>query len=193
MHREDDMHIGDITMIGWLHTVACVLAFFAGAHNLVAEKGTPRHRLVGRTYFWSMIVLNLTSLTVYRFDIASFRPFVAGPSVFGVFHWLAVITLCFVLLGRFAAARQNRAIWAYTHPIAMTLSYYILIGGAINEAFARLDALHALALHSMHATNGNAVGAPLIGLTHSAAMAGAFIIILYFTAKVALYRRAQRA
>jgi hypothetical protein len=193
MHREADMHIGDITVIGWLHSAACIVAFFAGTHNLFAAKGTPRHRFVGLSYFWSMIVLNLTSLVVFRFDIASFRPFVAGPHVFGLFHWFAVFTLASVLIGRYAAAHQDRAVWAYTHPVAMIFSYYMLIGGAINEAFARVDALHAMALRSMHAANGHAVGAPLIGLTQSAAMAAAFVLVLYFTAKVALYRRAQRA
>jgi uncharacterized membrane protein len=186
------MHINDISTIGWLHSAACVIAFFAGAHNLVAEKGTARHRAIGLAYFWSMIALNLSSLVIFRFDIASFRPFMAGPHVFGLFHWFAVITLVFVLVGRFAAARQDRAAWAYTHPVAMILSYYMLIGGAINEAFARIDVLHAMALRSTHAVNGHAVGAPLIGLVQSAAMAAAFILILYFTARVALYRRAQR-
>jgi uncharacterized membrane protein len=187
------MHISDITAIGWLHSAACVIAFFAGANNLIAEKGTARHRAIGLAYFWSMIVLNVSSLVIFRFDIAGFRPFVAGPHVFGLFHWFAVITLVAVLAGRYAAAHQGRAVWAYTHPVAMILSYYMLIGGAINEAFARIDTLHAMALRSMHAANGHAVGAPLIGLMQSAAMAAAFVLVLYFTAKVALYRRAQRA
>lgn len=56
------MHISDITVIGSLHSVACVLAFFAGAHNLFAAKGTARHPFVGLSFFWSMIVLNLSSL-----------------------------------------------------------------------------------------------------------------------------------
>jgi hypothetical protein len=77
--------------------------------------------------------------------------------------------------------------------IAMILGYYMLIGGAINEAFARIDALHTMALRSAHAINGHAVGAPLVGLAQSAAMAAALVLILYFTAKVSLYRRAQRA
>src|SRR5215469_7041064 len=160
MHREDDMHISNISVIGWLHSAACVIAFFAGTHNLFAAKGTPRHRFVGLSYFWSMIVLNLTSLTIFRFDIASFRPLMAGPHVFGLFHWFAVFTLASVLIGRYAAAHQDRAVWAYTHPVAMVLSYYMLIGGAINEAFARIDVLHAMALRSTHAVNGHAVGAP---------------------------------
>lgn len=182
------MHISDITAIGWLHSVTCVIALFAGAHNLVAEKGTPRHRAIGLGYFWTMIVLNVSSLAIYRFDIAQFRPFVAGPHIFGVFHWIAVATLVFVLVGRYAASHQDRALGAYAHPIAMILSYYMLVGGAINEAFARVDVLRALSHQSrfLHAT-------PPIALTQTAWMAATFILILFFTAKVALYRRAARA
>jgi uncharacterized membrane protein len=186
------MHVVDITPIGWLHSAACMIALFAGALNLTAAKGTPQHRAVGRLYVWSTIVLNLSALTIYRFDTTRFKPFKAGPHVFGLFHWFAVATLIFVLIGRYAAARQDRAPWAYVHPIAMILSYYLLVGGAINEAFVRIDALHTLAAHSAGSLS-HAMGAPIIRLAHTAAMAAAFMLILYFVAKVVLYRRTARA
>jgi len=186
------MHIHDITLIGWFHSLACVIALLAGAINLAATKGTPRHKRVGRAYFWSMVALNLSAFAIYRFDIAHFVPFSAGPHVFGFFHWLAVAALAFVLLGRFAAARQNGVFWAYLHPTMMVLSYYLLVGGAINEAFARIDPLRELARHSAAgiAQPGNA---PIVGLAQTAAVAATLVLIVYFMVRVAIYRRAARA
>jgi uncharacterized membrane protein len=180
------MHIHDITLIGWVHTLACLIALVAGGWNIVGAKGTPRHILMGRVYVVAMIVLNLSAFAIYKFDIAQFAPFKAGPNVFGFFHWLAVAALVFVLVGYYAARHQNRAFWSYVHPVAMTLSYYDLVGGGINEAFARLDPLRALAVAS---TGGARFGAPVIGMTQTAAMAATIIMIVYFIARVALYRR----
>ena len=185
------MHIHDITLIGWLHSLACAIALLAGATNLAATKGTPQHKRVGRVYFWSMLALNLSAFAIYRFDIAHFVPFSAGPHVFGFFHWLAVGALAFVVVGRFAASRQSAAFWAYLHPIMMVLSYYLLVGGAINEAFARIDPLRDVARRSAAglAQPGNA---PIVGLAQTAAVAATFVLIVYFMARVAIYRRTLR-
>ena len=182
------MHVHDITLIGWLHTTACLIALFAGGWNIVGAKGTPRHIAMGRVYVVSMIVLNLSAFAIYKFDIAHFVPFRAGPNIFGFFHWLAVAALVFVLVGYYASRHQNRAFWSYVHPIAMTLSYYDLIGGGINEAFARLDPLRALARASAKSAGGQ-VGAPIVGMAQTAAMAATLIMIIYFVARVAIYRR----
>jgi uncharacterized membrane protein len=186
------MHVHDITLIGWLHAIACMIALVAGGWNIIGPKGTPRHILVGRAYVWSMIVLNLSAFAIYKFDIAHFVPFRAGPNIFGFFHWLAVAALVFVLIGYYAARHQNRAFWAFVHPIAMTLSYYDLVGGGINEAFARIDPLRALARASAKSVGGQ-VGAPIIGMVQTAAMAATLVMIVYFIAKVALYRRRAKA
>ena len=85
---------------------------------------------MGRVYVVSMIVLNLSAFAIYKFDIAHFVPFRAGPNIFGFFHWLAVAALVFVLVGYYASRHQNRAFWSYVHPIAMTLSYYDLSAAA---------------------------------------------------------------
>jgi uncharacterized membrane protein len=186
------MHVQDIIPIGWVHVIACLAALIAGGWNIVGRKGTPRHILMGRVYVGSMIVLNLSAFAIYKFDIAHFRPFQAGPNVFGFFHWLAVAALVFVLIGYYAARHQNRAFWAYVHPIAMTISYYDLVGGGINETFARLDPLRALVRATAKST-GAAVGAPIIGMTQTAAMAATLVLIIYFVTKVALYRRQAKA
>jgi len=45
-------------MFIWVHFVAAVLAITLGLTNLVSEKGTPQHRMVG--WFWLMIMSFVT-------------------------------------------------------------------------------------------------------------------------------------
>ena len=187
------MRINDIIFLGWVHVVPTIIALVTGAWNLCLPKGTALHRRVGLTYVWSMLVASVSALAIYRFDIAYFAPFQAGPHVFGFFHWLTVAALVLVLAGWYAARHQNRAaIWSYLHPTAMLLSYYDLIGGGINEVFSRIDVLRALAVTAArHGTP--AFRSPLIGEVQTAAMAATLVLIIYFVAKTILYRRTLRA
>jgi uncharacterized membrane protein len=182
------MLVSNMSIIGWLHSIACTLALVIGASNIALAKGTPLHRRAGRLYVYTMLFANLSAFGVYHFDIAHFRPFTAGANTFGVFHWEAVATLVLLGLGVYAAPRQNRAVWAYTHPIAMLLTYYMLIGGLINELFVRIAALHALAMaHAPHAINIAAT--PIVGMTQFAAMVLFAVLILAFVIKTAVHRR----
>ena len=179
------MHVSDLLPIGLVHAIACLIALAAGAWNLAARKGTPGHRTVGTAYMLSMIVLNITAFAIYKFDIASFQPFKAGPNTFGLFHWFAVATLVFIAIGWFAATRQNRAFWAYVHPTIMVLSYYMLLAGGINEIFVRVDFFRDLA-----AAGGNdQYGRPqMIGASHAWWMAFCLLMILYFIMRVTVWR-----
>ncbi len=123
------MSIPSVSLIGWLHTAVCVAAVVAGAAALWTRKGSARHRRWGRVYVPTMIAAQLSALLIYR---------IGG---FTMFHWLAVITLLLVALGAFAAPRQASAAWSLTHLSCMVWSYYLLIGGAVNEAFLRLSVL----------------------------------------------------
>ena len=186
------MHVSDIIAIGWIHVMGCLVALAAGAWNLALPKGTPMHRAVGRTYMVAMLVLNVSAFFVYKFDIASLVPFRAGPHVFGLFHWFAVAALVFIAVGWYAARHQRRAFWAYMHPTMMLLSYYDLVGGGINEAFTRIDPLRAILIESAKSVGPHAQP-PVIGTTQSLWMAAIFVLIVYFIARVALWRRKDRA
>jgi uncharacterized membrane protein len=185
------MQLADISIIGWIHTFACIAALIFGAWNLVAAKGTPPHKRRGTLYVISMVVAMGLSFLIYRFDIPLVRGEIPGPHVFGLFHVFSVAALFFVLLGYFAAFRQSRAFWAYAHPVPMTLSYYILIGGLINELFARVDLLRPFAFTKIH---GRVVfGSPAVGLTQFSADIATVILLILFCIKVWRYRRASRA
>ena len=159
------------------------MALVTGAWNLLLPKGTPLHRRAGRLYVAAMLIANLGILAVYRFDIASFRPFRGGPGIFGIFHWEAVTTLALLALAVYAAPRQRRAVWAYIHPIAMLLTYYILVGGLINEMFVRVTVLRA-----MVGSGRSFFASPIVGLTQSAAMLLFIVMLVYFVVRVALWR-----
>jgi uncharacterized membrane protein len=181
------MRIADISIIGWIHTIACIAALVFGAMNLVAAKGTPRHKFRGLGYTVSMVVAMGLSLFIYRFDIPLVRGARPGPGVFGLFHWFTVFALFFTLLGYYASSRQSRGFWAYTHPVAMTLSYYLLIGGLINELFARVNLLRP---YSFDVINGKPVfPSHIVNMTHAANELAFLIILILFCVKVWRYRR----
>jgi len=182
------MIVSNISLLGWLHALACLAALAAGSWNLALPKGTPLHRQVGRGYMLSMLVLNLSAFGIYKFDIGSFVPFHAGPHIFGLFHWFAVAALVFIAIGWYAARHQDRAFWAYTHPIAMLLSFYDLVGGGINEVFTRVLPLRAVLIASARAA-GPGRQPPILGEVQQLWMAAILVMIVYFIARVALWRR----
>jgi hypothetical protein len=133
-----------------------------------------------------MVVANLLVFVIYDFDI-DFASGRAGAGIFGFFHYLAISALVFTAIGWFAAYRQRYGVWAYVHPISMTLGYYVLIGGLINEAFARIDALRPLSYTMTE--QGPRFGSVATGMTQSAAMLATLLLIILFIVRVGLRRR----
>lgn len=185
------MQLAGISFIGWIHTLACLAALLLGAANLLAAKGTPGHRRRGDAYVIAMVVAMVLSFAIYRFDIPLHRGAAPGPGVFGLFHWFSVSALVFTLVGWYAARRQARAWAAYVHPIAMILSYYVLVGGLINELFARVNWLRPYAVRLVH-------GQPVfpsrtVQLTQFAAEIAALVLIALYAVKVWRLRRQLRS
>lgn len=183
------MHFETVGLPGWLHTLACLAALFAGGWNTVMFDRGRWHRLRGHIYAGAMVVANILVFAIYKFDMDFRGP--PGANVFGFFHWLAVAALFFTALGWFAALRQRHAVWAYVHPVAMALSYYILLGGLANELFARLDVLRPLAITMVD--GAPRFGSRITGMTQSALMLATFALIILFIVRVALRRRKRKA
>jgi uncharacterized membrane protein len=158
----------DLYPIGWLHTAFSILALAAGAVVLVRPKGTPVHKLRGRIYVLALIATCLTSFAIYRLGKFWFP------------HWSGVAALILVAAG-FAFAHYKRLRgWMHLHLTCMIASYYTLIGGGVNEAFVRVDALRNLA--------PNPLNSPLVGLTHFALMIVFALLIAWFNAALLLRR-----
>ena len=158
----------DLYPIGWFHSVFSVVALVAGAIVLVRPKGTPVHRLRGRIYVLAMIATCLSSFAIYRLGKFWFP------------HWFGVASLVTVVVG-FAFAHYKRPrVWMHLHLTCMVASYYMLIGGGVNEVFLRVDALHRLA--------PDVTNSPLVGMTHFAVMILFMLLIAYFNAALLLGR-----
>lgn len=185
------MNMTGVSIVGWVHTLAATAAIAIGAFLLFGGKGTPFHRLAGRWYVYVMIAANALSFGVYHFDIVHFMPFDAGPGRFGLFHWESVFTLFFLLLGWYAALHQRRAVWAYLHPVSMLITYYMLIGGLVNELFVRVPFIRAIATAQLHG-QGNPARSPIAGEVQGAVLLAFFALLIVFTAQVALRRRKMR-
>jgi len=168
------MRWSDVSAIGYVHTLTCVMALLIGAFMILSRKGTARHRRMGRWYVGAMLVANLSAFGILR------------PGL-DIFHAVAVATLVALAVGFAAASRQNVAGWAYLHPVGMLASYYSLVGGAINEAFARIEALRSAALSSSPGVG--LLQTRLVGTTHRANILVFVILLLVFLIKTARYRR----
>src|SRR5437016_2792675 len=145
------MDVSGMSIVGWFHTLWCFVAVAIGARNLMAQKGAPAHRHAGQWYVASMVLLNVSALFIYRSGNGTIMGFRADQ--FGVFHWLALFTLALVAFAYFAARRQARGFFAYAHPAAMIASYYLLVGGAVNEVFVHVSALRPIGFVHVPGTN----------------------------------------
>lgn len=145
----------NLTLIGWLHTLACTYSLLVGATLLWRAKGGAAHKEQGRRYIYAMAFANLSALAIYQ--IGSFN----------VFHVLALCTLASVAIA-FASARWRapRRHWLCIHLTAIVFSYYQLVGGLINELFVRVPPLQG---HQ---------GA--IALTQAVALIAALMLLSYF-------------
>ena len=112
--------------LGLVHLVAALAALVSGTAVLPRRKGDVGHRYLGRVYFGSMVVLNLTALLIYRLTGA-----------FGPFHVAAVVSLATVAAG-VAAARSRRPGWLLRHYYWMGFSYVGLIAAAVSEVLTRV-------------------------------------------------------
>ncbi|WP_396593055.1 hypothetical protein [Brevundimonas sp. R86498] len=152
----------DLVPLGWVHSLACFIALAAGAYVFATPKGTGRHRQVGQVFVISQLVLNLTALGIYQ----------VGSFFFP--HVLAIVTLVLIAAG-WGSARliRRHGVWKHVHLSSMILSYYLLIGGGVNEVFLRIDAMRDLVSRQ---------GGQIIGMTHAVVMLVFLVLLLGWNA-----------
>lgn len=83
-----------IDSVAAVHVICCVFALATGLPILVAKKGDKAHVGRGRMFVIAMVILNVTSLSVYRFDMFYFP------------HWYAILSLAVILAGFLVGAAQ---------------------------------------------------------------------------------------
>jgi len=147
----------DLSVVGWLHSAACVVAMAAFVPVMLARKGGRRHRAAGKVYALAYVLLCVTSLGIY------------SAQRFWFPHWLAIGGLV-VLVAGWLAVRVKPAGWRYIHLTGMLLSAYNLFGGAVNEAFLRIAPLRVIA-------GDNMLASPIVGMTHAVVMMAFMVLI----------------
>lgn len=148
-------------IISWSHILAASLSLVFGTIVMFRTKGTTKHKAMGMWYLYAMLVNNLTALVIMDAFGKWFFP-----------HYLAIACLVVIIPGIIAARRKHKA-WLKVHIICMILSYYLLIGGAINETFLHIPSLRPYIIDNH----------PIIGITHSLAMIVFAGLIIYFLMK----------
>lgn len=148
-------------LIGWIHTLAAALSLLFGTIVILNKKGDAKHRKLGRWYFYVMLINNLTALMIVNAFGKWFFP-----------HYLALLCLAVLIPGIIAVKRKHKH-WLKVHLLTMVISYYLLIGGAINEAFLQLPALRPYILNN----------APIVGFIHMTAMLLFILLILHYLKK----------
>jgi len=162
----------DLFPLGWVHLVASFAALAIGALVLLCPRGTPAHKRRGRVYAVALLVTNVTALGIYRRGIFFFP------------HWLAIAALIVTTVGVLAAHfKVPRRAWLHVHLTCLLTSLYLLVGGGVNEAFLRVDALHRLA---------PTLNSQAVGLTHLTLQILFLTLIVYLNAVVLRRSRTRR-
>ena len=155
--------------LGWVHFIASLAAIAAGVLVLLRTKGTSVHQQNGKIYALAILVTSFTALGIYRLGSFFFA------------HWFAVAAVVATLAGVAAVHfRIPRVGWVHLHLTCMLVSFYILIGGAVNEVFLRVNFLHRLVPN---------LSSPAVGATHFAVMLLFAGLIAYFNAAILIRSR----
>ena len=104
------------------HILAALTALGAGATVLLLPKGTLRHRVIGKVYVVSLVLVNVAALSLHR------------EAVFGVFHALAVASLITIAVGLTPLLLGKRSPTVIgTHAFCMTWSYAGLVAAGCGQ------------------------------------------------------------
>jgi uncharacterized membrane protein len=154
------------TLIGWTHTISAIFSLIFGIIVLFEIKGGIRHKKFGLYYFYAMLINNVTALLILNATGKWFFP-----------HYLAIVCLIVIVPGIIAIKLKHKY-WLNIHIISMILSFYLLIGGAINETFLHIPSLKVYLINK----------SPIVGITHMFAQLFFLGVLVFYLLK---YRRTK--
>ncbi len=115
------------TLLGDIHLYSAFLATAFGTMILAGRKGSVAHKRVGYAYCFSMLVVNITALMIYRLF-----------GYFGIFHYAAVISLITLLLGMIPIMIKNTSKNIIQHMAWMYWSVTGLYAAFVSESLTRI-------------------------------------------------------
>ena len=144
------------------HTLTASASLILGAILLYGNKGDGRHKKLGNYYFWAMVITNVSSLFIMKAFGKWFFP-----------HYLALATLFFLVPGYLFGKYKWGKYWLRFHISGFVLSYYLLIGGAINETFLHIAPLRPYIINNH----------PVVGISHGISQLVFLVVLVYFLRK----------
>ena len=139
-------------MLGTIHIAFAIAALSVGAVMFLQRKGGRRHRAFGYLYSGALLLVNLSSLLVYRDS--------AGP---GPFHILALVSLATLSAGLVPAIlRKPRKAWINRHAYFMSWSYVGLVAAGVGQMATKISDLPGVIAVGLPSVVIVAVGAVLI-------------------------------
>ncbi len=116
-----------MTPLGAVHLVFSLLAILFGAVVLMLPKGTRWHRSWGHGYFWAMVGVVATALSLYNLT-GRLTPF----------HFFAVVAGATVAAGLWSVlSRRPKKVWIEAHANWMAWSYVGLLAAFVAESLTR--------------------------------------------------------
>mgnify|MGYP007030113952 CR=1 FL=1 len=146
------------TTLSWTHTISASLSLAFGIIILLGVKGNFQHKRIGIWYFYAMLVNNTTALFILNAFGKWFFP-----------HYLAIACLIVIIPGIISIKLKHKY-WLKVHIVCMILSFYLLVGGAINETFLHVPSLRPYMIN-------NTI---VVGITHMFAQLFFIGVLVYY-------------
>ena len=113
---------------GLIHFIAAIFALLLGTLVLILEKGTQKHKLIGKLYALTMLVVLTTAFMTYRLF-----------GTWGIFHWTAVISSLTLICGLVPILTKKPA----QHYISLHFSFIYwsvmgVYGAFVSETLVRM-------------------------------------------------------
>lgn len=113
---------------GLIHFMASIFALLLGTLVLALQKGTARHKLIGKLYAVTMFIVLITAFMTYRLF-----------GTWGIFHWTAVVSTLTLVAG-LLPIYLKRPVKSYRtlHFSFMYWSVMGVYGAFVSETLVRL-------------------------------------------------------
>ncbi len=113
---------------GLIHFIASMVALLLGTAILFGQKGTKAHKIVGKFYALTMLVVLITAFMTYRLF-----------GTWGIFHWTAVISSLTLLCGLLPIlTKRPFNNYKSIHYSFMYWSIMGVYGAFVSETFVRM-------------------------------------------------------
>lgn len=116
--------------IGHIHLASAVVSLVLGTIILIQIKGNRVHKQLGYVYVFSMLLLNGTSLCIYRLF-----------GGWGPFHYAAILSLTALAMGILPALARTPG-WKRWHVAGMYWSVIGLYAAFVSEVFTRIPGVN---------------------------------------------------